>query len=79
MSWKICIPFISKADQDKSENNLGSILSNIKMWWDVLFFFNDNPTFIINLNQYQSLPHFHQLLQKLEKEALLGKFFVKRH
>ncbi|MFY1028214.1 TetR family transcriptional regulator [Actinobacillus seminis] len=59
----------------KAKNNSCSYFEQYqKMWWDVWSFFNDNPTFIINLNQYQSLPHFHQLCKNWEKEGYWANF-----
>ena len=37
-----------------------------RMWWNIWYFLQENPTIASNLNQYQSLPNFTEICKAIE-------------
>ena len=40
-----------------------------KMWWNIWHFLQENPTILLNMNQYQSLPEFIEIFKTLENSC----------
>lgn len=37
-----------------------------KMWWNIWHFLQENPTILLNMNQYRSLPEFIEICKEME-------------
>ena len=37
-----------------------------KMWWNIWHFLQENPTILLNMNQYRSLPEFIEIYKEIE-------------
>ena len=37
-----------------------------KMWWNIWHFLQENPTILLNMNQYRSLPEFIEICKEIE-------------
>ena len=37
-----------------------------KMWWNIWHFLQENPTILLNMNQYRSLPEFIETCKEME-------------
>ncbi|PJG83896.1 TetR/AcrR family transcriptional regulator [Caviibacterium pharyngocola] len=45
-----------------------------QIWWNIWLFLKDNPMIVVNLNQYQSLPHFYEVCMELEPQSYWNRF-----
>ncbi len=48
-----------------------------QMWWNIWLFLQNNPRTVLNMSQYQSLPHFHEICTELEHKSLWNRFCQK--
>ena len=48
-----------------------------KMWWNIWHFLQENPTILLNMNQYRSLPEFIETFKEME-HSCWDQFCLKR-
>lgn len=64
----------SQVLEENSDTQLPYFEQYRRMWWNIWSFLKNNPMIVINLNQYQSLPHFREIAQQCEHEGYWNDF-----